>query len=160
MFTQMLWSNATAVGCGATSFLKDGFYWFGFVCNYATGNIEGLPVYDSSTTAGSGCINGTDATYKSLCSDKEKLNPNYLPGSENSEASNFTGKNYCSILSCGSSHVGCNATDVSFSIIYFISTLSNPWNLFSPIIIHRNCHHHVQVTRAFIDSMLRINSWL
>lgn len=114
MFTQLLWSNATAVGCGATRYVNNGVYWFVIACDYSSGNIDGLPVYVNSTNGGSGCINGTDVTYKSLCK-------NQLDGSNNSStpdgssATNFTSKDYCK-TNCGARHVACNATDVRFQI--------------------------------------------
>lgn len=116
MFTQLLWSNATAIGCGATLLPKNGYYWTEIVCNYAAGNMDSVPVYLNSTKAGSGCTTGTDTTYKALCSSKEPLDPNYNPSLVNSgsQAPNFTvTTDYCK-STCGSKHVGCNATDVSF----------------------------------------------
>lgn len=131
MFTQLLWSNATAIGCGATRFVKNGVHWFDIACNYAAGNVEGSPVYLDSTTGGSGCTTGTDPTYNALCSNNEPLDANYKPslinlnntngtnGSNNTDGTNGSGAanfstNYCA-TSCGSTHVGCNATDVSLS---------------------------------------------
>lgn len=121
MFTQLLSSNATAIGCGGSRFSMNGYRWFEIACNYAAGNIEGSPVYMNSTKGGSGCATGTDATYKALCSDKEQLDANYRPSMANSgspddsSVANFTSKNYCT-TKCGASHVGCNATDVSYLI--------------------------------------------
>lgn len=77
-FTQLVWANATAVGCGATRFTDNGVHFFDMACNYAIGNIGGKPVYLSSTNGGSGCTTGTDTTYKALCSQNEPLDANYV----------------------------------------------------------------------------------
>lgn len=118
LFTQLLWSNATAIGCGASCFALNGYRWFEIVCNYAAGNVDGSPVYLDSMTAGSGCTTGTDATYKALCSNNEPLDANYRPssGTGGLNAANFS-TNYCT-MSCGTSHIGCNATNVSFSMAH------------------------------------------
>lgn len=75
-FTQLAWSNSTAIGCGATRYTKNGFNNFLIACNYAVGNFLGWPVYLTSNKSGSGCKTGTDSKFTSLCTDKENLNPN------------------------------------------------------------------------------------
>lgn len=82
-FTQVVWGNATAVGCGATRYFHNEFGRFYFACNYAVGNTLTVPVYLTSSKGGSGCTTGTDTTYRALCSEREPLNPNYYFTSRN-----------------------------------------------------------------------------
>lgn len=77
-FTQLAWSNSTAIGCGATRYTGNGLNNILITCNYAVGNILTWPVYLQSSTAGSGCTTGTDPTYSGLCSASEPLDPNYF----------------------------------------------------------------------------------
>lgn len=77
-----MWANSTAVGCGATRYFETNVNGLGqgrfyMTCDYAAGNVDGFPVYLTSKKGGSGCTSGTDSTYRALCSEKEKLNPNY-----------------------------------------------------------------------------------
>lgn len=76
-FTQLVWANATTVGCGATRYFYNEFGRFYFACDYAVGNTITAPVYLTSSKAGSGCTTGTDKKYPALCSEREPLNPNY-----------------------------------------------------------------------------------
>lgn len=77
-FTQLMASNATHVGCGATKYYTGGAGYYVITCDYAIGNIIDYPIYVSSKTGGSGCSKGTDSTYKALCSINEPIDPNYL----------------------------------------------------------------------------------
>ena len=122
MFLQLVHQNTTAIGCAGSHFFLDGNYWTKTTCNYASSNVDGLPVYEGTSTApaASRCTTGPDSKYTALCGDNEPVDPNYKPGSpsvsdgsSNSNSStDFSKVDYCKI---SPQHVGCNATDVSFS---------------------------------------------
>lgn len=127
-FTQMIWGNATAVGCGATQNYDGTVYWFLLTCDFSTANKIGATVHFSGAP-GSKCATGTNPMYPALCSTNEVLDPNsyYMPasgdncsGSSGSSSSNgnvsttTSSTDFCQ-LNCGTTkNIGCNATDVSF----------------------------------------------
>merc|ERR1711872_319330 len=68
-YTQVVWADTSAVGCGLVNY-KDGF-WFStlIACNYAVGgNMMGGTMYEAGTGC-SNCPSGTscDSTFNSLC---------------------------------------------------------------------------------------------
>lgn len=69
----------THVGCAISMFDQDSgstFWRVGLiVCNYASMNFGGTPVYRSGPI-GSQCVLGSDGTYPGLCTLDEPINPN------------------------------------------------------------------------------------
>lgn len=118
LFTQLVWANATDVGCGATQYYDNGYYWFIMTCNYASSSKNGMTAYFEGSP-GSGCSTGINPQFPGLCSINEPLNPNYSynPGNSCTAASSGitpTGTNFCN-YNCGpTKNIGCNATNVRF----------------------------------------------
>lgn len=65
-FAQMIWSNASAMGCGVVKY-KSNYY---ITCTYNTGRVIGDPVYEIGRT-GSKCKTGINSKYPGLCSKNE-----------------------------------------------------------------------------------------
>lgn len=73
-FTQVVRDEAYAVGCAMVQFKKGKWYTTIYGCDYTLTNINGYPIYESSTKAASGCKTGTHKEFKGLCSTKEIFN--------------------------------------------------------------------------------------
>jgi hypothetical protein len=73
--------RSTQVGCALVNYKTTYPTWvaknFLIACNYATGNIQGWPVYKTGTKA-SGCVSGADSLYPGLCKVTEVIDPNVL----------------------------------------------------------------------------------
>ncbi|XP_011200656.2 antigen 5 like allergen Cul n 1-like [Bactrocera dorsalis] len=77
-FTVMMADRNIRVGCAASTYRVSGHRYtvFLFVCNYATTNIIGIPIYESCSVAASNCTTGKNPTYTSLCSVAEEYDVN------------------------------------------------------------------------------------
>lgn len=70
--------RSTHIGCALTKFMKEGEWrTYLYSCNYASGNIEMLPVYRAGPTA-SACTYGPNPKYPGLCHQDEPIDPNQL----------------------------------------------------------------------------------
>lgn len=70
-FTQLVRDQAYAVGCAMAQYKKGRQYESLYACDYSLANINGCPIYETSTKAGSKCINGTNNEYPGLCCEDE-----------------------------------------------------------------------------------------
>lgn len=77
-FTQVVADLADQVGCGLVTFTKaDGFKTLIMACDYSRSNLVTQPIYNSGATA-SDCKSGTNSQYPNLCSEDEKVDPNFF----------------------------------------------------------------------------------
>lgn len=77
-FTQVVSDLADQVGCGLVQF-KDANKWnkIIFACDYSRTNLVTQNIYMSGPTA-SDCKSGTNPSYPNLCSESEKVDPNFF----------------------------------------------------------------------------------
>lgn len=80
-FTQVVNGLAGEVGCGATRYTDSSsgtaFKTFQLSCDYSRTNLVYQAIYEHGKTA-SDCKTGTNPNYPALCSESEKVDPNYL----------------------------------------------------------------------------------
>jgi len=80
-FTQVVNGLAGEVGCGVTRYTDSisgtAFKTFQLSCDYSRTNLGNQATYASGKTA-SDCKTGTNPHYPALCSESEKVDPNYL----------------------------------------------------------------------------------
>ncbi|CAD7092945.1 unnamed protein product [Hermetia illucens] len=74
-FAILVNQKVISVGCGTTTWKNDGRLFVTTICNFASRNEEGSPVYESGDTASS-CTTGTNPDYPGLCSKDEEVDPN------------------------------------------------------------------------------------
>ncbi|CAG9802164.1 unnamed protein product [Chironomus riparius] len=80
-FTQVVNGLAGEVGCGVTRYTDSSsgtaFKTFQLSCDYSRTNLVNQAIYAAGKTA-SDCKTGTNPNYPALCSENEKVDPNYL----------------------------------------------------------------------------------
>lgn len=75
-FTQVVRDLSPQMGCAASMYTADnGLFRTEIVCNYASTNLEGAPVYTAGNSC-SGCTSGCDAQYTALCTSNESVDAN------------------------------------------------------------------------------------
>jgi len=67
-YTQLVWGNSYAVGCGFMVYSDSGMYAYQLTCNYGpAGNYDGEKIYTQGTFNAGNCKNGASTTYQGLC---------------------------------------------------------------------------------------------
>jgi len=67
-YTQLVWGNSYALGCGFKKYQDSGMYTYQLTCNYGPGgNTVGTKIYTEGTFAAAKCKNGASSTYQGLC---------------------------------------------------------------------------------------------
>jgi len=67
-YTQVVWANSEAIGCGLVSYSDTVNNHNYLVCNYGPGgNVVGAQMYIPGTFSGNLCTNGASKTYSNLC---------------------------------------------------------------------------------------------
>jgi hypothetical protein len=67
-FTQVIWAETNAIGCGYSQYLEGGWHKVLLVCQYGVGgNWGNSPIYKQGNAAASACANGKSTTYSALC---------------------------------------------------------------------------------------------
>jgi len=67
-YTQLVWANSYALGCGFKAYLDGGMYSYQLTCNYGPGgNTIGEKMYSKGTFSADKCANGASSTYAGLC---------------------------------------------------------------------------------------------
>jgi len=67
-YTQLVWGNSYALGCGFKKYLNGEWYTYLLVCNYGPGgNYLTEKMYTKGTFNAKNCKKGASTTYKGLC---------------------------------------------------------------------------------------------
>jgi len=67
-YTQMIWGNSYALGCGFKVYKDQGYYSYQLTCNYGPGgNTIGQKMYTKGTFNGANCKKGASTAYPGLC---------------------------------------------------------------------------------------------
>lgn len=76
-FTQVVSDLADQVGCGLITFTKSGAKTLIMACDYSRSNLVTQPIYQSGAAA-SECKSGKNTQFPNLCSQNEKVDPNFF----------------------------------------------------------------------------------
>ncbi|CAO1422826.1 unnamed protein product [Diamesa serratosioi] len=77
-FLTSVLDRAYCLGCGISTYKKDGYQTFLLACNYASNNIVNRATYIAGDTA-SNCEQGSDSTYPGLCKITEAISASLEP---------------------------------------------------------------------------------
>lgn len=71
----MVRAKSPTMGCAASRYLANGLYRTQIVCDYASTNTYGAPVYETGNAC-SNCNSGCSSQYTALCNSNENVDVN------------------------------------------------------------------------------------